>query len=382
MLGEGAVLRRGLQGLFRCEEQNLPRPLVRASSGCRGDTHEVAGVLSEEAVLRRGLQGLPAGAGWYVPEGSGAGPWEDRSASYTGSSWTVSSELGERVEAWLEQAAEAGAMEEVEGWRAAAQVAALEQQVEELQGQVAGLEGGAGTGGVPSGEGRRGGGHGGICRGGSAHTAGRPGAESAEEQLHDQVLELELHVLALDGYGQALVSKVAAAEAAGQAAAATEVEHELWPYEDFFADAVGWLLDRVDGGQLEAEEQARWEDIRSELAEAGSSSDRSGARALAASKVAAAMHAGEVAAATEAERELWPYEDLFADAVGWLLDRVDGGQLEAEEQARWEDIRSELAEWNEVDSDGLPLVDSEDSEEAEERSLPSTPEECRSCVEE
>jgi len=61
---------------------------------------------------------------------------------------------------------------------------------------------------------------------------------------------------------------------------------------------------------------------------------------------------------------------------------VDGGQLEAEEQARWEDIRSELAEWHEVDSDGLPLVDSEDSEEAEERSLPSTPEECRSCVEE
>jgi len=142
VLGEGAVLRRGLQGLFRCEEQNLPRPLVRASSGCRGDTHEVAGVLSEEVVLRRGLQGLPAGAGWYVPEGSGAGPWEDRSASYTGSSWTVSSELGERVEAWLEQAAEAGAMEEVEGWRAAAQVAALEQQVEELHGQVAaaGLE--------------------------------------------------------------------------------------------------------------------------------------------------------------------------------------------------------------------------------------------------
>ena len=80
-------------------------------------------MLSEEVVLRRGLQGLPAGAGWYVPEGSGAGPWEDRSASYTGSSWTVSSELGERVEAWLEQAAQAGAMEEVEGWRAAAQVA-------------------------------------------------------------------------------------------------------------------------------------------------------------------------------------------------------------------------------------------------------------------
>ena len=79
------------------------------------------------------------------------------------------------------------------------------------------------------------------------------------------------------------------------------------------------------------------------------------------------------------EHELWPYEDFFADAVGWLLDRVDGGQLEAEEQARWEDIRSELAEWHEVDSDGLPLVDSEDSEE---RSLPSTPEECRSCVEE
>ena len=102
--------------------------------------HEVAGVLSEEVVLQRGLQGLP-GAGWYVPESSGAGPWEDRSASYTGSTWTVSSELGERVEAWLEQAAEAGAMEEVEGWRAAAQVAALEQQVEELQGQVAGLEG-------------------------------------------------------------------------------------------------------------------------------------------------------------------------------------------------------------------------------------------------
>ena len=75
VLGEGAVLRRGLQGLFRCEEQNLPRPLVRASSGCRGDTHEVAGVLSEEVVLQRWLQGLPAGAGWYVPEGSGAGPW-------------------------------------------------------------------------------------------------------------------------------------------------------------------------------------------------------------------------------------------------------------------------------------------------------------------
>ena len=93
VLGEGAVLRRGLQGLFRCEEQNLPRPLVRASSGCRGDTHEVAGVLSEEVVLRRGLQGLPAGAGWYVPEGSGAGPWEDRSASYTGSTWTVSSDI-------------------------------------------------------------------------------------------------------------------------------------------------------------------------------------------------------------------------------------------------------------------------------------------------
>ena len=120
--------------------KNLPRPLVRATSGCRGDTHEVAGVLSEEVVLQRGLQGLP-GTGWYVPEGSGAGPWEDRSASYTGSTWTVSSELGERVEAWLEQAAEAGAMEEVEGWRAAAQVAALEQQMEELQGQVAGLEG-------------------------------------------------------------------------------------------------------------------------------------------------------------------------------------------------------------------------------------------------
>ena len=80
------------------------------------------------------------------------------------------------------------------------------------------------------------------------------------------MLELELHVLALDEYGQALVSKVAAAEAAVQAAAATEVDHELRPYEDFFADAVGWLLDRVDGGQLEAEEQARWEDIRSELA--------------------------------------------------------------------------------------------------------------------
>ena len=52
-------------------------------------------------------------------------------------------------------------------------------------------------------------------------------------------------------------------------------------------------------------------------------------------------------------------------------------QLEAEEQARWEDIRSELAEWHEVDSDGLPLVDSEDSEEAEEKSLPSIPEGAR-----
>ena len=30
------------------------------------------------------------------------------------------SELGERVEAWLEQAVEAGALDEVEGWRAAA----------------------------------------------------------------------------------------------------------------------------------------------------------------------------------------------------------------------------------------------------------------------
>ena len=271
MLGEGAVLRRGLQGLFRCEEQNLPRPLVRASSGCRGDTHEVAGVLSEEVVLRRGLQGLPAGAGWYVPEGSGAGPWEDRSASYTGSSWTVSSELGERVEAWLEQAAEAGAMEEVEGWRAAAQVAALEQQVEELQGQVAGLEGeqarveylqvrvAEAEAMVASAE-------------EAVHTLREDLLQSLrrETQLHDQVLELELHALALQEQVEqvqaAAATEVAAAEAAGQATTAGELEDAEF-FEVFFAEAVGWLLDRVDGGQLEAEEQARWEDIRRELAE-------------------------------------------------------------------------------------------------------------------
>ena len=49
---------------------------------------------------------------------------------------SLRSSRGERVEAWMEQAAlaEAGALEEVEGWRAAA-------QVEEIQGQVAGLEG-------------------------------------------------------------------------------------------------------------------------------------------------------------------------------------------------------------------------------------------------
>ena len=46
---------------------------------------------------------------------------------------------------------------------------------------------------------------------------------------------------------------------------------------------------------------------------------------------------------------------------------MDGGQLEAEEQARWEDIRSELAGWHEVDSE-----DSEEKEE-EEESLPSLP---------
>ena len=42
-------------------------------------------------------------------------------------------------------------------------------------------------------------------------------------------------------------------------------------------------------------------------------------------------------------------------------------QLEAEEQARWEDIRSELAGWHEVD-----LEDSEEEEE-EGESLPSLP---------
>ena len=101
-----------------------------------------------------------------------------------------------------------------------------------------------------------------------------------EEQLHDQVLELELHALALDECGQAFVSKVAAAEAAGQAAAAevaaaeaagqAETAKELEDaefFEVFFADAVGWLLDPVDGEQLDAEEQARWEDIRSKWAE-------------------------------------------------------------------------------------------------------------------
>ena len=95
-------------------------------------------------------------------------------------------------------------------------------------------------------------------------------------------------------------------------------------------------------------------------------------QAAAAMEVAALQEQVEqvqAAAATEleVEHELWPYEDFFADAVGWLLDRVDGGQLEAEEQARWEDIRSELAGWHEVDS--------EDSEEEEEEgeSLPSLP---------
>ena len=65
---------------------------------------------------------------------------------------------------------------------------------------------------------------------------------------------------------------------------------------------------------------------------------------------------------------------------------MDGRQLEAEEQARWEDIRlllllfcSELAEWHECgpteeEKVRLSEVDSADLEEAEEKSLPSIPE--------
>ena len=90
------------------------------------------------------------------------------------------------------------------------------------------------------------------------------------------------------------------------------------------------------------------------------------AAAAAATEVAAAEAAGQVETAGELEDAEF-FEFFFADPVGWLLDRVDGGQLEAEEQARWEDIRSELAGWHEVDSE-------DSDEEEEEGSLPSIPE--------
>jgi hypothetical protein len=272
----------------------------------------VAGVLSEEVVLWRGLQGLPAGAGWYVPEGSGAGPWEDRSASYTGSTWTVSSELGERVEAWLEQAAEAGAMEEVEGWRAAAQVAALEQQVEELQGQVAGLEGeqarveylqvrvAEAEAMVASAE-------------EAVHTLrdGQVRNLRREQKLHNQVLELELHALALQ----------------------EQVQRQI-----------------KEGGAVDDWHKGEMERVQTE----------------AATEVAALQ--GQVVNLEHAEF----FEDFFADAVGWLLDRVDGGQLEAEEQARREDIRSELAGWHEVDSEDSEEEEEEEWQEEERLPLPGS----------
>ena len=101
-----------------------------------------------------------------------------------------------------------------------------------------------------------------------------------EQKLHDQVLELELHALALQEQVEqvqaAAATEVAAAEAAGQAETAEELEdaetaakelEDAKFCEVFFGQAVEWLLDRVDGRQLEAEEQARWEDIRRELAE-------------------------------------------------------------------------------------------------------------------
>ena len=168
-----------------------------------------------------------------MPEGSGAGPWEDRLASYTGSTWTVSSELGERVEAWLEQAAEAGALEEVDGWRAAAQVAALVRQVEELQGQVAGLEGEQAQVGYLQGR---------VTKAEAMVASAEEAVHALREdqlqslrretQLHDQVLELELHALALQeqveqvqvaAAAAAAATEVAAAEAAGQATTAGEL---------------------------------------------------------------------------------------------------------------------------------------------------------------
>ena len=282
----------------------------------------MAGVLSEEVVLQRGLQGLP-GTGWYVPEGSGAGPWEDRSASYTGSTWTVSSELGERVEAWLEQAAEAGDLEEVDGWRAAAQVAALERQVEELQGQVAGLEGEQARveylqGRVANAE----------ARVASAEEAGHTLRDGQvwslrrEQKLHDQVLALELNALALQ----------------------EQVRY-------FECEEPGLRFTR-----RQERDDARESEVRSKLYWQHKG-EMEQVQAAAAMEVAAAeAETAEMLEEAESDTE------FFADAVGWLLDRVDGEQLDSEEQARWEDIRRGWADWQ------------EEEEEAEEDSMPSIPE--------
>ena len=153
-----------------------------------------------------------------------------------------------------------------------------------------------------------------------------------KEQLHDQVLELELHALALQEQVEqvqaAAATEVAAAEATGQATTAGELEDAEF-FEVFFAEAVGWLLDRVDGGQLEAEEQARWEDIRRELAE---------------------WHEGP-SEEEEKEEESLP-----------SLPSIPEGEAEPEEKVR---CTSGWAEWQEEEmEERLPGIPDEDAEPA------------------
>ena len=141
-----------------------------------------------------------------------------------------------------------------------------------------------------------------------------------EEQLHDQVLELELHA-------QALQEKVRYFRCE---------EHGLrFKQRQERDDAIGCAV----RSKLYWQHKGEMEQVQ----------------AAAAMEVAAAeAETAEMLEEAESDTE------FFADAVGWLLDRVDGEQLDSEELARWEDIQSGWADWQE--------------EEAEEDSLPSIPE--------